>query len=153
MTVGKKIKMLRQQMRLTQKELGFYVGLNNVRVRHYETDVRTPKDSQLQVFAEYFGVPIEFFRDHILDTDVDAMHALFDLKRQYGGHVIKTFDETSHTNKYSLVFDNPTLNARMETWYNKENNIGTEFQKHPEYSVEEWEQRYPNSNLHKPSKQ
>ena len=147
MTVGEKIKMLRQQMHLTQKELGFYVGLNDVRVRHYEMNRRTPKDSQLKAFAEYFGVPIEFFRDHILDTDVDAMHALFDLKRQYGGHVIKTFDETSHTYKYSLVFDNPKLNSRMEGWYNKENNIGTEFQKHPEFSVEEWEQRYPNSNF------
>lgn len=146
MTVGEKIRILRIQKGLTQKELGFYIGLSDVRIRQYETNIRTPKDSQLISFAEYFGVPIEYFRDHLIDTPIDAMHTLFDLKNQYGGEIIQVQDKSNKT-KYAICFDDIGLNNRINGWYDKANNINKEFQKFPNLTQAEWEQQYPNSNI------
>lgn len=146
MTIGEKIRLLRTQKNLTQKELGFYVGLSDVRIRQYENNIRTPKDSQLSIFADFFGVSLEFFRDHIINNDIDVMHTLFDLKRQYGGKLVKTLDTETNTYRYSLTFENTTINKRLESWYNKENNINMEYQQFPNMTIDEWEQHYPNSN-------
>lgn len=149
MTVGEKIRLLRTQKNLTQKELGFFVGLSDVRIRQYETNIRTPKDSQLIAFAEYFGVPLEYFRDHIIDNEIEVMHTLFDLKKQYGGKIIKTLDSETHTYKYSLAFEPKSLNDRMKSWYNKENGINNEYLQFSELTIDEWEQQYPRSNTTK----
>ena len=62
-TFGRKLKHLRQKNHLTQKELGMAVGFPDscadVRIAQYESDVRTPKENLMKVFASTLGVPVE----------------------------------------------------------------------------------------------
>ena len=54
-TFGRKLKHLRQKNQLTQKELGMAVGFPDscadVRIAQYESDVRTPKEDLMKLFA------------------------------------------------------------------------------------------------------
>lgn len=62
-TFGRKLKHLRQKNHLTQKELGMAVGFPDscadVRIAQYESDVRTPKEDLMKLFASTLGVPVE----------------------------------------------------------------------------------------------
>ena len=64
-TFGRKLKHLRQKNHLTQKELGMAVGFPDscadVRIAQYESDVRTPKEDLMKLFASKLGVPVELF--------------------------------------------------------------------------------------------
>ena len=64
-TFGRKLKHLRQKNHLTQKELGMAVGFPDscadVRIAQYESDVRTPKENLMKLFASTLGVPVELF--------------------------------------------------------------------------------------------
>ena len=74
-TFGKKLKHLRQKNHLTQKELGMAVGFPDncadVRIAQYESDVRTPKEDLMKLFASTLGVPVELFFHllHIQDSN------------------------------------------------------------------------------------
>ena len=62
--------MLRQKNHLTQKELGMAVGFPDscadVRIAQYESDVRTPKEDLMKLFASTLGVPVELFTVPVL---------------------------------------------------------------------------------------
>ena len=87
MSTGDKIKNARtakQNNNMTQKALGETVQLSDVRIRQYELDMRTPKEKVLQEIADSTGFDIRYFTDHVLDTPIDVMHALFELRQKYG---------------------------------------------------------------------
>ena len=69
-TFGRKLKHLRQKNHLTQKELGIAVGFSDscadVRIAQYESDVRTPKEDLMKLFASTLGVPVELFTVPVL---------------------------------------------------------------------------------------
>ena len=69
-TFGRKLKHLRQKNHLTQKELGMAVGFPDscadVRIAQYESDVRTPKEDLMKIFASTLGVPVELFTVPVL---------------------------------------------------------------------------------------
>ena len=69
-TFGRKLKHLRQKNHLTQKELGMAVGFPDscadVRIAQYESDVRTPKEDLMKLFASTLGVPVELFTVPVL---------------------------------------------------------------------------------------
>ena len=69
-TFGRKLKHLRQKNHLTQKELGIAVGFPDscadVRIAQYESDVRTPKEDLMKIFASTLCVPVELFTVPVL---------------------------------------------------------------------------------------
>lgn len=69
-TFGRKLKHLRQKNHLTQKELGMAVGFPDscadVRIAQYESDIRTPKEDLMKLFASTLGVPVELFTVPVL---------------------------------------------------------------------------------------
>ena len=70
-SIGKKIKVLRKEKKLTQQELADYLGIKRATISNYEIDRRTPHMSELQKIAEFFGVGLDYFgvaqKDDILD--------------------------------------------------------------------------------------
>ncbi len=58
--LGKRLKELRLERGLTQKELSLALGLNAVTYLHYEKGQREPPLSVLADIAEYFDVSIDF---------------------------------------------------------------------------------------------
>lgn len=51
MTTGEKIKLLRQERRLSQKQLGEQIGMSQQQIGQYETGIRTPKMETLSKLA------------------------------------------------------------------------------------------------------
>ena len=141
MTIGQKIKIARSLRGLTQKELGFLVGLSDVRIRQYEIDARTPKEGILQEIANALGVSILFFTDRSIDTYNDIMHALFELEHSFGATVIKISESPS---KYAIVFDDKCMEKYLAIWHKqKASCIQANEGNATNYQL--WEARFPES--------
>ena len=67
-----KLKKLRKQKKVTQQELADHIGLNRATISNYEVGRRTPHLPELQLFADYFGVGLDYFgvatKDEVFDT-------------------------------------------------------------------------------------
>lgn len=73
MSLGKIIKKFRELRRITQKTLGDRTHLDDVRIRQYELDIRTPKDDVLEnisavlhVNKDYLKEPAYLYTEHDL---------------------------------------------------------------------------------------
>ena len=62
MTVNNRIKELRLQKKLSQKELADKVGLSNQSISFYENGKREPKIEAWQKLAQFFNVPITYLQ-------------------------------------------------------------------------------------------
>ena len=59
-TFGSRLKSLRKERKLTQKQLGRVVGVTDVTVGYWEKDQNTPGGISLTKLARYFGVSEDF---------------------------------------------------------------------------------------------
>lgn len=59
--LGKKIKEAREEMGITQKELGALLGYSPMGISHFENGIRDLKTSDIQKMVEYFNKPMSFF--------------------------------------------------------------------------------------------
>ena len=59
--IGKKLQQLRKGRKLTQQELADKMGVTRATVSNYEVGRRAPHLSELQRFAEFYGVGLDFF--------------------------------------------------------------------------------------------
>jgi len=84
MTTGERIKTVRKLKGLTQKELAFMVGLPDVRIRQYETNIRTPKIDLLQKFAEALEVPVATLKGIKINGEDEAEELLNDIVEKFG---------------------------------------------------------------------
>ncbi|MGX9931996.1 helix-turn-helix transcriptional regulator [Virgibacillus salarius] len=57
---GKRLKELRKQKKLTQKELGEIINVSKVSISGYESGDRTPDTDNLKRLADYFGVSSDY---------------------------------------------------------------------------------------------
>lgn len=60
MTVGQRLKALRSERQLTQKQLADRLGMSKSALAMYETDQRFPKLDTLDAIADYFNVDMAF---------------------------------------------------------------------------------------------
>lgn len=158
MSIGDKIKKARTSKlnTLTQKALGYLVGLSDVRIRQYELNTRTPKEGVLQKISDSTGFSMQYFTDHFIETPIDAMHALFDLRQKYGLTIQKEIDENGmHSvengrHVYTMTIQNRDLNSRVHEWIESIEKIKLHLQDNgnsSEKDIEDecliWEGRYP----------
>lgn len=59
--IGKKLQQLRKGRRLTQQQLADKMGVTRATVSNYEVGRRTPHLSELERFAEFYGVGLDHF--------------------------------------------------------------------------------------------
>lgn len=144
MTVGEKIKIARTLRGFTQKELASLIGLADVRIRQYETNIRTPKDAQLQSIASALGVPFCFFSTHSLETKDDIMQALFELNAETGIQVLPIKSNTNADTQYAITFNDTSLNNLLAKWYEQQQKENTQYLDTP---YTEWEITYPDSSV------
>ena len=77
---GERIKILRKQKDLTQKEVAAQLGVHATQLNKYETGLHAPPPDKLVFLAEFFGVTV----DHLLTggvTDTRPLHHLRLLER------------------------------------------------------------------------
>ena len=58
--LGARLKELREECGLTQKEVAMRLGLNSVTYLHYEKDQREPPLGVLADMAAFFGVSVDY---------------------------------------------------------------------------------------------
>lgn len=71
--IGDKLKTLRKGRKLTQDQIAEAFGISRGAVSNYEIGRRRPNISELQAFAKFYGVPLDYFGE---ETQADE---LFDL--------------------------------------------------------------------------
>lgn len=65
MSSGYLIKKFRKLRGLTQKALGLKTELDDVRIRQYELDLRSPKDDTLTAISDALSVKPDYFKDPV----------------------------------------------------------------------------------------
>ena len=92
MTVGENIRRIRQERNLTQRQLGEMVGASEAYIRAYESGRRNPKPASLEKIANALSVNPEVLANSDFDG-LKAMHRLFQIFRQYDGHLFECQDK------------------------------------------------------------
>lgn len=57
---GKRLKLLRTNLKLTQKQLGEYLNLSQRAISSYENGLRFPDEQILNLIANYFNVSVDY---------------------------------------------------------------------------------------------
>ena len=87
MTLGEKIKKYRELRELTQRELGqkvgFSAGTEDPRIRKYEKNMMAPKTDIRRKIAEALDIDMSALNDIDIQTEKDAIRALFYLEEKY----------------------------------------------------------------------
>ena len=80
LSLGKLIKKFRELRRITQKALGDRIHLDDVRIRQYELDIRTPKDDVLENISAALHINKDYLKEPDYPyTEQDLMRFLFKL--------------------------------------------------------------------------
>lgn len=114
MTVGENIRRIRQERNLTQKQLGELVGASEAYIRAYESGRRNPKPASLETIAKALAVNVEALTNSDFDG-IKAMHRLFQVFRQYNGHLFECKDDEGN-DAVGISFG--TL-ALMRSWFDR----------------------------------
>lgn len=113
MLFGDRLRMLREDRDITQKELGQIVGVSDRVIGYYEANNRFPKDENtLKALADYFNVSL----DYLLGRNENK----------------KTINEENYNTFLEIEFDNEKLKLNKEDikeLLNKLKNIGFDIKK------------------------
>ncbi len=140
MTIGEKIKLARTLSDLTQKQLGIMTNLSDARIRQYELGIRNPKPEQLTSIASALNVPIEFFHDRRIDSDLEIMHALFEIDNSRNIRIHQLSSETGDVTEYAISFNSITLNNYLNAWKKEKEQLNS-------VDYEKWKLHFPNDIL------
>ena len=89
---AKRLRELRKEFKLTQKQLSDIIGISDRTIGYYETGDRFPNEDILKKFADYFDVSVDYLLGRTLarkPVDTLAFHSipgyenLSDEDRQY----------------------------------------------------------------------
>ena len=179
MTIGDKIRHIRNFRGLTQKELGLKIGLDaksaDNRIAQYETNYRVPKKNMLVQIAEALDMNVMNFTGSTpgcaedimftffwIDEESREMINLFQLVRNPGktnasdDTAVRYYDNDdwpAHA-PMGMYFDYPILNRFIEEWAIRKEEFKTQEITNDEYM--EWKLNWPNTcddcGKHKPSK-
>lgn len=72
-SIGAKLKILRKEKKFTQQEAADRLGVKRATISNYEINRRHPSLSELQRFAEFYGVGLEYFGVAKTDDLLDLM--------------------------------------------------------------------------------
>lgn len=58
--IGKRLRLLRTERKITQEELGKVLGVGKTTISQYESETRKPDAEMLRRIAEYFNVSVDY---------------------------------------------------------------------------------------------
>ncbi|WP_312159137.1 helix-turn-helix transcriptional regulator [Oscillibacter sp.] len=141
MTVGEKIKVLRQREKWSQKRLAFELGVSETTIRNYELGHGGVRERHLVKLSELFHIDISVLRDNSVEKYTDVMQLLFMLADEQG--LVTSDIEHVLPDDSVLVFNNRTLQAYINTWHKKRSTV--EAENLPKEEIQAWELRFPES--------
>ncbi|MCL2776175.1 MAG: helix-turn-helix domain-containing protein [Oscillospiraceae bacterium] len=120
MSVGDRIKKIRNMRGMTQKELGLAAGFDeksaDIRIAQYESGTRTPKEKIITKIADVLKVNSKTLERPDIDSAEGIIHTLFMLEDIYGIQIANV------NGKLCLLLDKskssiyPTLFDMFNTW-------------------------------------
>lgn len=120
--IGRRIRAIRTEKKMSQAELGQAMGLTADRIQKYENGARKPKFDMLKQFAYVLGVETIALMDPVVSNYIGAMFAFFEMEELYELEVKKDGA------KYSIQFGNGftgTMNDYLKEWYDERETIKT----------------------------
>lgn len=118
--IGRRIRAIRTEEEISQRELGEAVGLNANRIQQYENGARTPKFELCKQIAEALEVETNALLDPQVASYIGAMYAFFEMETLYDlrlkevdGQMCICFGESQHDTRVS------TMNRNLKTWYER----------------------------------
>lgn len=145
MSMGERIRFIRNLRGMTQKYLGVAAGLGektaDVRMAQYEAGTRTPKEKFTEALAHVLGVSPMALDIPEIEDHLGLMHTLFALEDLYGLHGEKDSDgvclrlDTERAKEYVTIY--PLLAAWAEQREKYKNGEITK----EEY--DQWRYKYP----------
>lgn len=149
LSLGKLIKKFRELRRITQKALGDRILLDDVRIRQYELDIRTPKDDVLENISAALHVNKEYLKEPDYPyTEHDLMRFLFKLDDSIEVKirpVILNDEDPDYTTTGIYFGSEAILRIRnmLEQWQEmKEKYENNEITKE---ALQDWKANYPDS--------
>lgn len=149
MSIGERIRFIRNLRGLTQKNLGMQVGLSertaDIRMAQYESGARTPKEDLTNSLAEVLDVSPMALKVPDIDDDINLMHTLFALEDIYGFKIDTLSDEVCIRLDKNRGMEYIKLLDRFNTWYREAKKF-----RDGEISKEEydhWRYNYPDDEI------
>ena len=152
MSVGRKIRAIRDLRGMTQKDLGIKAGFSaataDVRIRQYESNKMVPKEDKLKEIADALDIDVSALKSHDIYSDLDLMQILFEIEEIYGLEIGKD------ANRYILSFDEDHplfrfINNNLDSWYRAKSQLLSNSEESgyddKEYSL--WKYRFPLDNM------
>lgn len=96
LTVGQRIKAIREQKGLTQKYVAKASGINVALLQKYEYGIRNPKDDQLKKIAEALGVEPVSLRPPKIENTAELLYALREISDRFGVVLIEDGGQSVH---------------------------------------------------------
>lgn len=139
MKIGHLLKKFRELRGLTQKKLGEKSNLDDVRIRQYELDIRSPKDDVLNNISSALDVRSEYFKEAQYPySNEDIIRLLFKMEDSIplsiSSIIIDSKRDISLNGVFFLGEDIKVFNRALEEWRDMQNKHKAE-----EISTEEYE--------------
>lgn len=119
-TVGEKIRRIRTRRKIDTTEIAESCNLSVAAIRHYENDIREPKEDTLKQIASYLGVDVSALYDRKIRSAADIMQVLFELEND---GIITPFQFTlepdNNRTGYGIRVLNEVLNEAVDLWCQK----------------------------------
>ena len=154
--IGRRIRAIRTEQKMSQAELGQAVGLTADIIQKYENGARKPKFDMLKQFAHVLGVETIALLDPVVSNYIGAMFAFFEMEDLYELEVKK------NGGKYSIQFGNGftgTMNDYLKEWYDERETIKTRLEVASEEEKKtilaeyhDWERTFPKALTEKTAK-
>lgn len=145
MSSGYLFRKFRELRGLTQKALGKKVNLDDVRIRQYELDIRSPKEDVFNNISSALGVKPEYFKDPSYPYDFEeVIRLLFKLEDSIPIGISKV--DIDGTPVHSLVFLGHNIlkiDKTLEAWTQMQFKFMDEEISWEEY--EDWKANWPDS--------
>lgn len=149
MATGKLIKKYRKLYGLTQSKLGEKIGLDDSRVRQYESGRRNPRELILRRFSDVFQVSTSYLKDDLYPYNIDdVMRFLFKMEDTLGVRIsgIEVYHDTfpCKIKKTMITFEGESgivLDSLLASWKKKQ--VELETGKITKIEYELWKADYP----------
>jgi len=135
-TIGEKIKKIRNHRKLTQKQLSIISNMSEPAIRNYELGNRQPSQKYIQKIADALDVSIFTLAVPKLENTLGVIYTLFEIEELYGFNISSS----------SLAVENEELSNILKVWKDvkqkRDNTLITE----EEYL--EWKYKYNSEKNH-----
>ena len=155
--IGRRIRAVRIEKGMSQKELGEKVGLSANRIQQYENGARNPKLELCKQIAEALGVKTIALLDPQVANYIGAMYAFFEMETFYdlrlkevNGQMCICFGESQNDTRVA------TMNKNLKIWSERRQKMETDIlnagseeeKKRILYEYHMWECNFPSSTIH-----